>query len=124
MPRKRRVHPRAVEVLAELVEKVMRHLQPIELPEITAPQLNMLRLLDRKLAKTPSQLAELRGVSPSAVSHMLRRMENDGLIRRYRDLVRPHNVFVVLTEKGEWLSRWPAVADKQLVEDTVRRLMP
>src|SRR5262249_41976018 len=82
---KRRPHPDSGRRMIRDLGAIHRFVRPGFVEEITACQLNILELLDTERPKRPSSLATERGVTRSAVSHALRRLEGAGLVRRRRD---------------------------------------
>ena len=69
-----------------------------------------------KLA-TPSLIAKQLVLEPQSVSEQLKRMENDGLIRRLKDLHKKNLIRVEVTDKGREVYRMAAK------RETTRRIM-
>jgi DNA-binding MarR family transcriptional regulator len=119
---RRRPPPQLIQDLVHLLEEIHRFLRPGALPEITARQLNLLALLNVERPTRPSELAIMRHVSRSAISHALRRLERAGLIRRCRDPNDRRFVQVRLTARGESLKNWPALVEPERVAEIIWRL--
>lgn len=121
---RRAPHPSEVKRLIELLERLQQGVRSGQLREITACQVNILMMLDRTNARRPSELAAERGVTKSAISQALRRLEAAGLVERRRDPAHKRVVQVRLTEDGERLKRWPASVEDERVLEVGARLGP
>ena len=73
---------------------------------VTLPQAAVLYFLGTaRETLTPTKLARLNYKEPHTISGLLNRMEEQGLIKKTKDLKRKNLVRVSLTKKGEELSR-------------------
>lgn len=79
----------------------------IELEElgVTGTQFNMLDLLSKKEAHKVTDLAEKMGVKPSAVTTMIDRLANNGLVSRRHDENDRRAVLVSITSEGREVLR-------------------
>lgn len=70
---------------------------------ITETQFNMLDLLSKKESHKVTYLAEKMGVTPSAVTTMIDRLSNNGLVSRRHDDIDRRAVLVSITDEGREL---------------------
>jgi Transcriptional regulators len=70
---------------------------------ITETQFNMLDLLSRKESYKVTYLAERMGVKPSAITTMIDRLANNGLVSRRHDDADRRAVLVSITNEGREL---------------------
>lgn len=70
---------------------------------VTETQLNMLDLLSKKESNKVTDLAEKIGVKPSAVTTMIDRLTNNGLVYRRHDDADRRSVLVSITDEGREL---------------------
>ena len=80
--------------------------------------LQALAVAGRDGDSTPSQLADLAGVSPSAMTHRLDRMAERGLLRRAPDPDNRTRIRISLTDAG-WEIFRTAVADADVIESDI-----
>ena len=91
--------------------------------ELSAQRLSMMRaavllvLQIRDNNATPTEISQWLLREPHTISALLDRMENDGLIRRYRDLHKRNTVRVAMTEKGR------GAYQESLQRETFHRVM-
>ena len=82
----------------------------------------ILGALGREGASTPSEVARLTGIGPSAVTRQLDRLEKGGLLQRVRSATDRRSVLLELTEKGEALVPKLAAVSRETNERFVRGL--
>jgi DNA-binding MarR family transcriptional regulator len=70
---------------------------------ITETQFNMLDLLSKKESYKVTDLAERMGVKPSAITTMIDRLSNNGLVSRRHDDIDRRAVLVSITDEGREL---------------------
>ncbi|OEH84501.1 hypothetical protein BHU72_09860 [Desulfuribacillus stibiiarsenatis] len=70
-------------------------------PGLTGEQFYLLRMIHKKQRTTSTQLANIFGVKPSAITVMVERLYNQGFICRDRDESDRRVIFLHLSEKGK-----------------------
>lgn len=86
----------------KLAEKVKNQLEELG---VTETQFNMLDLLSKKESHKVTDLAEKMGVKPSAVTTMIDRLANNGLVSRRHDDNDRRAVLVSISEEGREMLR-------------------
>ncbi|MBO8172864.1 MAG: MarR family transcriptional regulator [Bacillaceae bacterium] len=69
--------------------------------QLTPTQFYLMKHMSCKQRSTVSEMAELMGVKPSAITGIVDRMHNHGLVNRDRDQEDRRVVWVSLTDKGK-----------------------
>jgi len=87
--------------LANLMQEQFN--QRLKVEDVTWPQWMVMNVLDQKLASTPATIASNIGVDRSAVTRLLDRLENKGLIAREHDRLDRRSINIDITERGQGL---------------------
>jgi DNA-binding MarR family transcriptional regulator len=116
----------SIEVLAETLWQLWRlWSERSNTPEKLSPeQYWVLRTLEREVEMSVSGLAQLRGVTPSAISIATRRMESAGWVARRRPAENQRQVLVQLTERGRELWLRVSTERQRVLRMLLRTLSP
>ncbi|GAB1266192.1 MarR family transcriptional regulator [Aurantivibrio infirmus] len=88
--------------ISRLANLMQEHFnQRLKEEDVTWPQWMVLNVLDQKLATTPAAIASNIGVDRSAVTRLLDRLENKGLISREHDKLDRRSINIDITERGQ-----------------------
>ncbi|WP_044748145.1 MarR family winged helix-turn-helix transcriptional regulator [Bacillus alveayuensis] len=82
-------------------QTAMRHIVPQLNTDITPVQFFILKIVEQSKRCTPSQLAGLLNVKPSAITTMINRLVKHEYVHRERDEQDRRVVFISLSEKGK-----------------------
>ncbi|MGQ9475132.1 MAG: MarR family winged helix-turn-helix transcriptional regulator [Actinomycetota bacterium] len=88
---------------------------------ITVPQFRVLDMIWNHIDK-PAQIARMLGITPSAVTSLLERLEERGLLQRTPGPVDRRRVKLVLTPMGERLVRKVNARRKKYLEAVLERM--
>jgi len=91
------------QVIEGMIKARVNELRPFGISPIQSGVLYVLKEANRSLA--PIQLARQLLRDPGSIHQLLDRMENNGLIRRIRDMKKKRSVQVEMTKKGEEIHR-------------------
>ena len=91
------------QVIEGMIKARVNELRPFGISPIQSGVLYVLKEAKRSLA--PIQLARQLLRDPGSIHQLLDRMENNGLIRRKRDVEKKRNVQVEMTKQGEEIHR-------------------
>ena len=91
----------AARIMANVLAESLLH---EEVEHITLPQFRVLDMI-QNLTDKPSEIARMLGVSPPAISFLLEKLEEKGLLRRAPSARDRRRVELELTEEGEALVR-------------------
>jgi DNA-binding MarR family transcriptional regulator len=116
----------SIEALAETLWQLWRlWSERSNTPEKLSPeQYWVLRTLEREVEMSVSGLAQLRGVTPSAISIATRRMESAGWVARRRPAENQRQVLVQLTERGRELWLRVSTERQRVLRMLLRTLSP
>jgi len=112
----------------DLVEGLFRAMRSEPLPtwmdlDLTVPQIRVLCLLEEGPAGM-GQMARVLGLRLPSVTHLVDRLVERGLVERYSGYPDRRRVFCRLTGEGRALVERLWRANRQRVEETLRRLSP
>lgn len=105
----------------KLAEKVKIQLEELG---VTETQFNMLDLLSKKESHKVTDLAEKMGVKPSAVTTMIDRLTNNGLVSRRHDENDRRAVLVSITSEGREVLRSFEEKCRNLIKRYLSHLEP
>jgi len=91
---------RAQTALWNTTIKIAERVRNLEEFGVTETQFNMLDLLSKKESHKVTDLAEKMGVKPSAITTMIDRLANNGLVSRRHDDNDRRAVLVSITKEG------------------------
>jgi DNA-binding MarR family transcriptional regulator len=122
-------HPGAAERLRDSLLRAARALQELDRPEqlpagVTASTRAVLDPLGDALSLPAGELARIAGLSPSALSHALARLERSGLVERERQRGDARVVLVRLTRHGRRVMQPARIARARLLDRIDERLAP
>jgi len=89
--------------------------------QITVPQFRVLDMIHNRIDK-PAQIARMLGITPSAVTSLLERLEERGLLRRMPGRKDRRRVELVLTPMGERLVRKVNARREKYLEAVLERM--
>lgn len=96
---------RAQKALLNTSAKIAERLRNVDEFGVTETQFRVLELLSKNEAHKVTDLAEKMGVKPSAVTTMIDRLANNGLVSRRHDDNDRRAVLLSITEEGQEVIR-------------------